>query len=100
MYIIRTLHGDIKADFDEIEKIVANPAGGLIFLRNGAVNIRHITNIVLDEERMKEVVKRPGQTDAVRQKEIDESRSVDIFAKLRNKTVDVGNRGGPVKLLP
>lgn len=89
MFIIKTLHGDVKADYDEIERI-ANAKETLVFLRNGAVNPKHITNIVKDTERMREVLKRPGESDADVQARIRQEKSEDIFKDIRGPALGQG----------
>lgn len=83
MFIIHTQKGDIKADSDEIAKVLSSPRGSLVMLRNGVVNTTYIINIVEDVERKAAVLKLVGETDEDVQRRIDAERSVDIFESVR-----------------
>ena len=92
MYIAKTLRGDVKIDFDELEKIKHFDGKGLLFLRNGAINVSHITSIVLDENAIDEVVKSPGETDEDVKRKLLAYKSEDIFASIRGPALLGGNK--------
>lgn len=85
MYIIKILGNiEIQADADEIQKVIGSTEG-MIVLRNGVVNIKHISAIVRDTEREKLVLKRPGDTEESVRLRIENERSEDIFPQLRRQ---------------
>lgn len=85
MYLIKTLQGHIQADYDEIEKI-ANSTETLVFLRNGAVNPKHITSIVPDAEERSTVFVKIGETREEWEQRIREYQSKDMFPQVRNNS--------------
>lgn len=85
MYLIKTLQGNIQADHDEIEKI-ANSKGGFIFLRNGAVNPKHISIIVPDYNERATFFRGLDETAEDVERRIQEYRSKDLFAHIRNNS--------------
>lgn len=92
MFIINTFRGSVKADFDEIEKII-NSKGALVFLRNGAINPKHITHIVPDVEERSMVFREIGETREDVERRIREYQSKDIFAHMRNVLPSLNNPG-------
>jgi cell fate regulator YaaT (PSP1 superfamily) len=98
MYIIYTIgNRQVKADFDELVRI-AESTDNIVFLRQGAVNPKHITTIEQDTERMSEVVRRPGESEESVQQRIQEEKSDDIFSSLRSRGISISGPA-PKKLL-
>ena len=91
MFIIKTLHGDVKIDFDELPRLAVHKGDGLIYFRNGAVNPKHVSTVVPDVERMKTIIKKPGDSKESVQKRIEEDQSEDVFATIRQSTVSIGS---------
>lgn len=97
MYILKLLGNiEVKADADELDKIT-NSKDGLVFLRNGAVNIKHISAIIRDTERERLVLKRPGDTEETLRLRAEEDRSDDIFPQLRRPAQPSFNLDEPFK---
>lgn len=97
MYILKLLGNiEVKADADELEKIT-NTKEGLVFLRNGAVNIKHITAIIKDTDRERLVLKRPGDTEESLKLRAENDRSDDIFPQLRRPAHPSFNLEDPFK---
>lgn len=97
MYIIKLLGNiEIQADADELDRII-NTTDTLVLLRNGAVNVKHISAIVKDTNRERLVLKRPGDTEETMRLRIEEDRSEDIFPQLRKPTTPRFNLDEPFK---
>lgn len=85
MYIVKTLHGDIKIDADELQLLVnGSQQEKLMFFRNGAVNTKYIVAVVQDTERQKTILKLPNETDEEHTRRIEAERSTDVFESIRN----------------
>jgi len=84
MYTIKLI-GNIKIhiDADELSKLQNEIKNNIIFFRCGAINPKYIISVEPDENEMDTILLRPDETEADRQKKIEEYKSEDIFKSIR-----------------
>lgn len=83
-YVIKLLGGgEVFADYDEVEKLMmANTP--LVVLRNGIINVKHITSITLNENAEREAMRQPYEDDYKFRQRMRQHKSDHIFPQLKD----------------
>lgn len=62
MYIIHTFQTKIYADAEDYAKLMSDTSPGLVVLKKGVVNPKHVTTIELNYEEIDELPRVEGET--------------------------------------
>jgi len=90
MFIIKTVYGNVNADFDEVQRVLTAGLEELVVLRQGIVKPKYIATIVEDPDARSTIMRLPGESDIDVQKRIEAYRSDDAFSYLKRPALPEG----------